>query len=163
MQESKDVVSAVGSRYSDAYIVARTIDGFGTALKYVGLGLGSLMAFAAVASTTTLPWVMPGSLGIVRFVAAAIVAGIGVGIAGCVGSAFYVLGTLSAAQGQILTAALDTAVNTSRLLSADDCAQILSLRFAGATRRTEVSATAHAQPRIPIVATPEQVAYERQP
>ncbi|HET8773234.1 MAG TPA: hypothetical protein VFP80_05565 [Thermoanaerobaculia bacterium] len=56
------------------------------------------------------------SIGAAGMVASAVVAGVG-----------FLIGMLIAAQGQILTATLDTAVSSSRLLTDEDCAQILSM------------------------------------
>jgi hypothetical protein len=53
--------------------------------------------------------------------------GAGVVVAAVVTCVCFLLGTLTAAQGQILKAALDTAVNSSRLLSDEDCIRILSM------------------------------------
>jgi hypothetical protein len=110
------VVTAVTSRYSDAYIVARAIDGFGAAIKGIGILIGALLAFVSLAAASK------GGHGDVHCL--------------CryrgsrhIGTVVYLLGTLASAQGQILKATLDTAVNSSRFLSDRDRAQIMSLPF----------------------------------
>jgi hypothetical protein len=123
----QNVVSSMISRYSDAYAVARTIDDFGTAIKYIGLAGGSLIAFAAIASTTMSSFVMPPELGNMRFVAALMAGAAGTVVAAFVAGVCFLLGTLTAAQGQILQATLDTAMNSSRLLSDEDRTRVLSM------------------------------------
>src|SRR4051812_42953712 len=98
------VARAVVGRYSAAYHVARAKVGFGDGIKIVGVVVGLLLSFAFLALA-----LRQGGAGVV-------VALIGFATGGCVALLFYVIGTLVAAQGQMLTAVLDTAVNTSPLL-----------------------------------------------
>jgi hypothetical protein len=57
--------------------------------------------------------------------AAGIVIGLILGLV--IGLPLYLLGVLISAQGQILSATLDTAVNTSPLISATEVSQMLSV------------------------------------
>ena len=54
---------------------------------------------------------------------------LGIGFAAAIATVLFLLGTLASAQGQILRAALDTAVNSSRFLTDQDCARIMSLPY----------------------------------
>lgn len=117
------VVNAVTHRYSDAYIVARAVDGAGVAIKTIGLLFGVLIAVGALAMAQE----MGGGV---------VVAVIGIAFAGAIATVLYLLGTLASAQGQILKASLDTAVNTSQFLSDQDRARIMSLPY-GAPAGTE--------------------------
>ena len=99
-------------RYNDAYLIARTITAFGAVVKVIAFGIGGaiLLIFFLLACS----W--GGAFGVGGIVVGAIV-----------GIAIYVLGIRVAAQGQILKATLDTAVNTSPLLTKDEMRQIMSL------------------------------------
>ena len=101
------------SRYSDAYIVARTITDLGATIKFIGIVIGAgiaLIGFYAADSAHS------GQLAI-----GGIILGVIVSIP------IFILGILVAAQGQILKATLDTAVHTSPLLTKDDMQKIMSL------------------------------------
>jgi hypothetical protein len=131
-------MQSVNSRYSDAYIVAQTLESIGAAVKYAGLGIGSLMFFGAVVSIQMSPLFMPHSLGPGRFVAAVAGGLAGIGVAGVVGTMLFLIGTLTAAQGQMLKATLDTAVNTS-VLSDDERARNLSMPPAATALRIPIA------------------------
>ena len=105
---------AVGQRYKDAYLVAGAVSGVGTAIKTIGIILGVLVALVGL---------MAGSAEVML---PAILVAIVVGVF------FFVFGALISAQGQVLKANLDTAVNTSTFLSNEQRAAIMSLPF-GAT------------------------------
>lgn len=99
------------NRYTDAYVVARTVNGTGQTVKFVGLVVAVLVTLSGLVAASNL--------------------GASVGFAGLllgvlVALPFYALGVLVSAQGQILKATLDTAVNTSPLLSHDEIRQILT-------------------------------------
>jgi hypothetical protein len=110
------VVSAVVHRYADAYVVARTIDGVGSAIKVIGLVIGALLALGSLVA---------GSKG--GF--AIMIAFVGIAVAGAIATVLYLLGTLASAQGQILMAALDSAVNSSHFLTDQDRARIMTLPY----------------------------------
>lgn len=99
-------------RYTDAYMVARTISGAGETIKVVGFAVAACIALAGCAAASQ----VGTSFGFVAFFFGAAVA-----------VPFYVLGILVSAQGQMLKATLDTAVNSSPLLSQDEVRQIMSL------------------------------------
>lgn len=99
------------SRYTDAYRVARTITAVGATVKVIALAIGGAIAVVAlVVGSQSMQYLVGG-----------IILGVIVAIP------IYVLGILVAAQGQILKATLDTAVNSSPLLTKDDMRQIMSL------------------------------------
>ena len=101
------------SRYTDAYLIARTITAFGETVKVIAFVIGGGIAlFGLVAGSYSKHY-------------EAFVGGIILGA--IVAIPIYVLGILVAAQGQILKATLDTAVNTSPLLSKDEMREIMSL------------------------------------
>ena len=121
-----DTARAVVGRYADAYLVARAINGIGGGIKAVGIIGGLVIALVALLVAAK------GGVGV-------LVGFAGIGAAGCFGALFYLFGALASAQGQILKATLDTAVNTSAFLSADDRAAVMSLRRTGATPQTAVA------------------------
>jgi hypothetical protein len=130
------------TRYRDAYWAARAINGTGQTIKVLGIALAIVLTLAG--------WVAASSFG-VAFGFAALIFGAVVGIP------VYVLGVIVAAQGQILKATLDTAVNSSPLLSRDEVREIMSLdagpRFVtaayGANQLEVKSAQSTAEPLHP--------------
>lgn len=102
---------ALMKRYRDAYYVANTTVAFGNGIKITGFVLAGLVFFGVLAI---------GEGGGSRAVLALLSAGL-------VGLLFYFLGVLVAAQGQILLASLDGAVNTSPFLTNEQRAEIMSL------------------------------------
>lgn len=126
------VVTAVTARYSDAYLVARTIDGVGVTIKTIGLLTGALLALASLAV---------GSKGGVS-VAFALM---GIAVAATIATVIYLLGTLASAQGQILKAGLDTAVNSSHFLTNQDRARVMSLPYAPLGAAGLVSSGPHSE------------------
>lgn len=107
-------------RYGDAYLVARFTVGLGNTIKGIGfllaalIFLGSLFfAFFAARQGTEEVFFVVLVIGTVNSI--------------IVGLIFYVLGVLIAAQGQILKASLDGAVNNSPFITTDIKAEIMSL------------------------------------
>lgn len=115
---SSSLVTALSSRYSDAYSVARTIDGFGDTIKAIGFVIGGFLAIVSVVMAND-----KGAFGLIIVV-------LGVAAGGTIATVLFLLGTLASAQGQILKATLDTAVNSSQFLSDPDRARIMSLPYA---------------------------------
>ena len=108
---SKSGRRSVMSRYTDAYLVARTITGVGATVKVIA-------------------FVIAGGIALIGFVAGSQSAQYAIGgiiLGAIIATPIYVLGILVAAQGQILKATLDTAVNSSPLLTKDEMRQIMSL------------------------------------
>jgi hypothetical protein len=105
---------SVITRYSDAYLVGRTIDGFGDTIKGLGIVFGIIIAIGAF---------VVGSQGgmAVLFAFGGLVAAVSLAVV------LYLLGTMVSAQGQILKAGLDAAVNTSTFLNNADRARIMAL------------------------------------
>src|SRR5439155_25055367 len=106
-----DVASRpVQTRYRDAYSVAQVTIAWGTLLKILGIIAGVATVFLGFVAATNFGM---GAI-IASFVVAASVAGI-----------MYALGVTVAAQGQIIRAILDTAVNTSPLLSTEQKREVI--------------------------------------
>ncbi len=104
-------LAALTTRYSDAYTVARVTNGFGGIIKVVGIVLAVAILVATFAAADKSP----------------VIIGIGLFAAIVVGVLLFILGILISAIGQILKASLDSAVNTSPLLSNADRIKIMSL------------------------------------
>src|SRR5438874_1540453 len=110
-------VSVVMKRYKDAYIVARVTNGFGRMIKAIGIIIAALLVLVGVMIFNDAhPGNPMANIGIV-----AIVFGI------FTGALFYIIGVLVSAQGQILKASLDSAVNNSPFLTNEHRAKIMSL------------------------------------
>ncbi len=104
----------IGSRYGDAYLVARATATIGAAVKVIGVALGLLIVFVGV---------IAGSRdgGGAQFFIGGVLLGVTVAIP------IFVLGVLVSAHGQVLKATLDTAVHSSPFLSKEDMARVMSL------------------------------------
>jgi hypothetical protein len=113
-------VSSIKSRYRDGYIVARFTTGVGTTIKAIGLILAVIIAIGIFSIGASSPQFgmrrdpTPGAI-------------VGVVLGGMVFTFFYVIGILVSAQGQILKASLDSAVNSSPFLTNEHRAKIMSL------------------------------------
>jgi uncharacterized membrane protein required for colicin V production len=108
--------SAILKRYRDAYRVARVTNGFGVAIKVLGLigaGLLVLLGAAVASDGPRNPLSLLGVLGIAFGLFA--------------GALFFIIGVMVSAQGQILKASLDGAVNSSPFLTNEHRARIMSL------------------------------------
>jgi predicted RNA-binding Zn-ribbon protein involved in translation (DUF1610 family) len=99
---------AVVSRYSDAYFNARAIVGFGTAIKIIGIVVAALFVVGSLLADA-------------RYLL------IAVPFALVIGAMFFLMGIFVSAQGQILKATLDGAVNSSPFLTNNQRAKIMSL------------------------------------
>src|SRR2546425_9548069 len=106
---------AVSKRYKDAYDVAQTTVRMGVSIKIAGLLVGaglfvlfSLMLFAQTEKN--------GLMLIAGLVLAMIV-----------GGAIYAVGVMISAQGQLLLATLDSAINGSPFLTDEQRAQVMSV------------------------------------
>lgn len=109
--------SSVMTRYQDAYLVARVTTGFGGVIK----GLGFLLAFVIFGAAAFVGNQAYGETKTMYM-------GAGLVLAIVTGAVFYLFGILVSAQGQILKASLDGAVNNSPFLTNDQKAQAMSLR-----------------------------------
>ena len=103
----------VMSRYTDAYLVARTTTTIGSAVKIVGIVLAVL--------TLVIGFIVANRLDQSQFGLLALLWAVIVGVP------LYVLGILVSAQGQILKATLDSAVTNSPFLTEDQMAEVMSL------------------------------------
>ena len=107
-------VAVLMRRYRDAYLVARSTNGFGILIKIIAVIVGVLLIVIGAFLFNEARGAEPLGL-------AAIALGVVVGVL------FYLLGILISAQGQILKASLDAAVNTSPFLTNTERATIMSL------------------------------------
>ena len=110
-------------RYSDAYLVAKATVSFGNLIKIIGVLLAGVIIVAALFISNQ------AGAG-----AAGIVVG-GILAASLSGLLLYLLGVLVAANGQVLQATLDSAVNSSPFLTDADRAEIMSLTMQGLEAR----------------------------
>jgi hypothetical protein len=104
------------TRYNDAYRLAHTTVAIGKAMKAIGAALAVLIVIVAIFFMTQVP--DRDALKVLF---------LGVCPAGIVFLICYGLGTLVAAVGQVLRAALDNAVNSSPFLTDDLRATVMSI------------------------------------
>jgi hypothetical protein len=110
-------VSAIMRRYSDAYLVAKVTNGFGGIIKGIGVAIAVLLLLIGFMFISNgRPGDATFAMGVVTIVAGIIAA-----------VWFYIVGVLVSAQGQILKASLDSAVNSSPFLTNAHRANIMSL------------------------------------
>lgn len=110
-------VSSVMTRYRDAYLVARVTDGFGRLIKTIGIVASILLILVGIVLLSN----GRGGDATTAMGGAIIAFGIFVGVL------LYLLGVLVSAQGQILKATLDSAVNSSPFLTDEHKATVMSL------------------------------------
>ena len=118
-EEEKEItrIKKVAKRYFDAYRVAKTIDGFGSIIKAIGIIFALLLVLIGVFAYSQ----SRGESVVVAVSILSIILGISIG------GLFFVVGVLVSAQGQVLKASLDTAVNTSPFLLSDEKATVMSV------------------------------------
>ena len=115
----------VMKRYYDAYLVANMTTAFGNIIKGIGMVLafvifsGGVLAFS-LSSTGPLGRNQE-SAALFTFVVPSLILAI------LTGTTFYLLGVLVAAQGQVLKASLDCAVNGSPFLTDEQRAKTMTL------------------------------------
>jgi hypothetical protein len=105
--------TAVMNRYADAYRVANVITGLGRTIKIIALIVG---VFIFLVGTRASSGMFGEASAVFGLLSGAVVAGIG-----------FVLGTLLSAQGQVLKATLDAAVNSSPFLQNEQRAELMRL------------------------------------
>lgn len=127
-------VQSLKRRYGDAYIVARVTVTVGKLFKGIGIVIASLVIIGAAIAGIKLgydasnaPYPLHGDPGMAALLGLACFLG-GIIAAALTGGVLYLLGILISAQGQILKASLDEAVNTSPFLTNEHRAEIMSLR-----------------------------------
>jgi hypothetical protein len=113
---------ALTRRYKDAYRVANVVVGAGNLIKGIGIVVAIIIALGSFALGTQ----ANGDTGMAIMVA-------GVAFAVVVGLMLFIGGVLTAAQGQVLQASLDSAVNSSPFLNNDHRKDILALSQSQAT------------------------------
>jgi uncharacterized OB-fold protein len=110
-------ISSLMNRYRDAYLAARVIVSFGRIIKVSGAAIGILLVIIGFMF-----------IGEGRAVDATFAMGFVSIVFGVIaGALFYIVGVLVSAQGQILKASLDSAVNSSPFLTNEHRAKIMSL------------------------------------
>jgi hypothetical protein len=136
MSQNTESVEAASlkKRYADSYIVARATVGVGKLFKGFGILIASFVIIAAAIAGAKLgydasnaPYPLRSDPGTAALLGVACLVG-GIVVAALTGGVLYLLGILIGAQGQILKASLDEAVNTSPFLTNEYRALIMSLR-----------------------------------
>ena len=116
MKESMDMVLALTRRYEDGYLDAKAITGFGAVIKTIAFLIAGAIAVGGLA-------LKDGSIILASLISAT-----------AIGTLTYFLGVVIAAQGQILRATLDSAVNSSPFLQDEQKARVMRLSLAGEAR-----------------------------
>lgn len=109
-----DVFALIG-RYRDAYLVGNTIAGLGTSIKIFGVVIGILIAGVT--------WWLGENLFLDRDPAILIATLVGL----LFGGGIFIIGILVSAQGHVLVASIDSAVNSSPFLDNGHRAKIMGL------------------------------------
>ncbi|MBK7705990.1 MAG: zinc ribbon domain-containing protein [Acidobacteria bacterium] len=113
---SSNRAKSVGRRYLDAYLTARAVDAFGKTIKGIGVAIGLLVIGIALLGALATGRGEGFAIGLMTAIIGALI-----------GTLIYLLGVLVAAQGQILKASLDGAVNSSPFLTDDQKAKVMLL------------------------------------
>lgn len=114
------IVSSMMSRYKDGYLVAKATTGFGALIKGLGIVLALLIALVTLGLSSQTRGIGYGGSEVFVML-------MGLFWAVVVGFLFYLLGVVISAQGQILKASLDSAVNSSPFLGNEEKAKVMSL------------------------------------
>jgi hypothetical protein len=109
------VANTMSRRYADAYRVARVVIRFGGIVKTTGVVLIVLLLVGGLFVAAQSPM---GQNPAVVFIVCALLAVV-------IGGVPYILGVVTAAQGQVMFAVLDTAVNTSPILETSEKASLM--------------------------------------
>jgi hypothetical protein len=130
--ESPEVLSLT-KRYKDAYIVAKAMVTLGMASKIIALVIAALIIVAGAIVGIAFGYQVSSALysarsdGTVGMLLGLMCFGGGAISAVFIGGILYLLGILISAQGQILMASLDSAVNSSPFLTNEHRTTIMSL------------------------------------
>ena len=114
----KAFVARSMERYKDAYTEANAVVAVGRAVKVIGVLTAAALMVAGVIGGSNAHDEMKTVMMISGFAAGVIV-----------GIPIYVLGILTCAAGQLSLAALDTAVNSSRVLTDEQVTLVMTKRF----------------------------------
>lgn len=101
------------TRYSNAYRVAKAITTMAEAVKIIAIVAGVILFLLGMSGASS----MMGAASLILGVIAAVI----------VGGGGFILSVLISAQGQVLKATLDTAVNTCPFLQNEQRAEIMHL------------------------------------
>jgi hypothetical protein len=107
--------SSFFSRYADGYQAAGFIVGFGAVIKVASIIVGALVVIVSFIASVNEPE------------RSAVTLGIGVLMGALIGFGGFITGIVVSAQGQMLKALLDTAVNTSPFLANPERTKIMGL------------------------------------
>lgn len=116
-RDASEQSGALGQRYRDAYLVARTTVGAGSVMKTLAVvvvvivGLGSVLIAAQLTDEAQ----------------QLLLIGVAATVSVVTGFCLFILGILVTASGQLLMATIDVAVNTSPLLSNDQRERVMAL------------------------------------
>ena len=124
ISQNPKVLQKLLHRYRDAYFLSAAAVGFGGLIKAIGVIQGVIIII--------------GSLLAAKDAGPSLLIG-GLVLASVIGLLFYLFGVLVAAQGQILRASLDGAVNTSPFLTAENKAAVMSLNTSSVSNRSNKS------------------------
>jgi hypothetical protein len=119
--------TSVVKRYTDSYRAAKFQTGIGTIVKIASIAVGVLIALVAVIAASSIPIQQPGFFGPTVSIVAPLVQGLGVLGGAVIAGIGFLFGVMISAQGQLLKASLDAAVNTSPFLANEDRAEVMSL------------------------------------
>ena len=117
---SERQVDALAARYKSAYSTSRLVIGLGTFLQVM-----SVLAGVVVAGGVWLNFSSSHSAGVPPEYQTVVWGGVGIGV--LIAAQGYVFGEFIKTAGQVLMAGLDTAVNTSTLLTNGRKVEILGL------------------------------------
>jgi len=101
------------SRYADAYITARAINGFGSLIKLFGIIIALLLGLVLVIASF-------------QFESPVIIFG-GILLAVALGLPIYILGVVVSALAQMIKSIADTAVHSSPFLTDKEKASVMSV------------------------------------
>lgn len=113
---ASDARADISTRYQDAYTTARAIIAIGGVIKGIGIAFGIIVILVGLMASA----ITRESDSAMLIFGSFILAALG-------GMAFYVSGVFVSAQGQILMAALDSAVNSSPFLTNEQRVSVMRL------------------------------------
>jgi hypothetical protein len=118
---------SVTKRYVDAYRSAKIHNGIGQTIKTVSLILGGLIIVPSLVGAASSAEPQPGMFGPYTNSMGIVMGLFGAVIGAAIGGVGFILGTLIAANAQLLKASLDGAVNSSPFLTDEQRAEVMSL------------------------------------
>lgn len=120
-------VNRAATRYSDAYHVARVQTTIGNVVKVISIVIGGIIVAPSLLSGLASLNASQSPFGPAAGLLGLGTAFMGTIIGGVIGGIGFMIGVMISAQGQLMKAALDSAVNTSPFMNEDDKARVMSL------------------------------------